>query len=136
MAQAAAGTDRPAAPVLFQPWLSQHLTAVAEDAPMRVAVRGTSLDRAVAALDEVGMRVQQRWRLVDIAVGVGTAEQVRALRNQPGLRYVEGDRNPPASEGVLPAGPHQRHRHPLGRRARNARRRDRRRQRGRHALSP
>lgn len=75
----------------FQPWLERHLTEIAADAPLRVAVRGTSIDAAVEAVEAVGMRVQQRWSLVDVAVGVGTADQVRALRQQPDVVYVEGD---------------------------------------------
>ena len=75
----------------FQPWLERELTEVAADAPLRVAVRGASLQDALSALDDVGLTVQQRWPLVDIAVGFGTADQVRALRAQPGVLHVEGD---------------------------------------------
>ncbi len=75
----------------FQPWLERELTEVASDARLRVAVRGTSIDSALSALDAVGLTVQQRWPLVDIAVGFGTADQVRALRAQPGVLHVEGD---------------------------------------------
>jgi subtilisin family serine protease len=75
----------------FSPWLEKHLTEVAADTPLRVMVRGTSIDAAVAATEAAGLQVQQRWELVDIAVGIGTPAEVRALRGQPGAVYVEGD---------------------------------------------
>jgi subtilisin family serine protease len=75
----------------FHPWLEQHLTEVAPDAPLRVMVRGTSVDAADAATRAAGLTVQQRWELVDVVVGVGTPAQVRALRDQGGVVYVEGD---------------------------------------------
>ena len=75
----------------FDPWLEQHLTAVAADAPLRVMVRGTSTDTAAAAVQAAGLAVQQRWELVDVVVGLGTPAQVDALRADPGVVYVEGD---------------------------------------------
>ncbi|MEX2289420.1 MAG: S8 family serine peptidase [Mycobacteriales bacterium] len=85
------GTAVQPSPPAFQPWLEQHLTGVPADTVLRVMVRGTSIDAAVAATEAVGLQVQQRWALVDIAVGVGTPVQVQALREQPGVLYVEGD---------------------------------------------
>jgi subtilisin family serine protease len=75
----------------FQPWLEQHLTEVPADTLLRVMVRGTSVEAAGAATLAAGLAVQQRWALVDIVVGLGTPAQVQALRDQPGVVYVEGD---------------------------------------------
>jgi subtilisin family serine protease len=86
-----AAPQAPDAQASLQPWLEQQLTQVAADAPLRVAVRGESLDGALAAAGAAGLTVQQEWSLVDTAVVVGTAEQVRALRSQPGVVHLEGD---------------------------------------------
>ena len=75
----------------FQPWLERHLTEVSADTPLRVAVRGTSVEAAAAAVAAAGLVEQQRWSLVDVVVGVGTAAQVEALRDQEGVLRVEGD---------------------------------------------
>ncbi len=84
------GTSQQSGPA-FQPWLEQHLTDVAVDTPVRVAVRGTSVDAAAEAVNAAGLVEQQRWALVDVVVGVGTAAQVEALRGQEGVLRVEGD---------------------------------------------
>lgn len=55
-------------------------------------VRGSSEAAATAAVTAVGMRVQQEWPLVDVAVGVGPAAAVAGLPGQPGVLYVEGER--------------------------------------------
>ena len=86
----AATPDQQSAP-RFQPWLEQHLTEVAAGTPLRVMVRATSIDAAVAATQAAGLTVQQQWPLVDIAVGLGTPAQVRALRDRREVIYVEGD---------------------------------------------
>ena len=64
---------------------------MADDATLRVMVRGTSLEAATAAVQGVGLGLQQSWELVDIVVAVGTAAQVQALRAAPGVVYVEGE---------------------------------------------
>lgn len=75
----------------FQPWLERQLTEVAATAPLRVAVRGASMDQALAGLAAAGLTEQQRWPLVNMVIGLGTADQVRELRTQPGVLHVEGD---------------------------------------------
>ena len=79
--------DRPS----LQPWLDRHLGSLADSARLRVMVRGTSTTAAAEAVEAVGMTVQQRWPLVDVAVGLGPASAVRGLLGQPGVLHVEGD---------------------------------------------
>ena len=75
----------------LQPWLASELTEVASTADLRVMVRGTSDAAAASALEAVGMRVQQRWPLLDVAVGVGPAAAVTGLLASDDVVYVEGD---------------------------------------------
>jgi subtilisin family serine protease len=76
---------------VFQPWLEQHLTEVTADAPLRVAVQGTSVEAAADAATAVGLRLQQRWERVDTVVAIGTPAQVESLRAQDRVLRVEGD---------------------------------------------
>ena len=76
---------------VFQEWLDGHLAGLAADASLRVAVQGTSVEAAEAAVTAAGMAVQQRWALVDTVVAIGTAGQVESLRTAPDVRRVEGD---------------------------------------------
>ena len=79
----------PAASV--QPWLAGQLADRTADGPLRVAVRGTSTDAALAAVAAAGLTVQQRWERVDTVVALGSVEQVRAVTGREGVVRVDGD---------------------------------------------
>ena len=82
----------PAVPVAerLQPWLAQQLAAKPTER-IRVSVSGETTEAAVAAVEAVGLTVQQTWDSVGIVIAVGSPAQVQAVVTQPGVTYVEGD---------------------------------------------
>ncbi len=88
---ALAGSSTPASQERLAPWLQGQLRTAPVSVPLRVMVSGERKGDASRALARTGLRLQQSWDLVGIAVGVGLPAQVRRLAAQPGVRYVEGD---------------------------------------------
>ncbi len=86
-----AASSAPATTSRIAPWLQGALRTAPASAPMRVMVSGAHPGDAKRALVRSGLRLQQSFDLVGIAVGIGLPAQVRRITLQPGVRYVEGD---------------------------------------------
>jgi len=82
---------QPALPGTLQPWLAQHLSEVTPTTTLRVLVQSSTSDRAADAIRAGGLKVQQKWQLAGMAIGVGPARLVPLVASQPGVTYVEGD---------------------------------------------
>jgi subtilisin family serine protease len=85
----AAPSDPPLAPV--QDFLAGTLGTLGEAAATTVLVHGTDIAAARAAVDATGMRPVTEFERIGVAVASGTADQVRAVRAQPGVTYLEGN---------------------------------------------
>lgn len=62
--------------------------------PTTVMVHGSSLAAARDAVSATGMTSAGEFRAIDVVVARATADQVRAVRTQPGVTYVEGGAQP------------------------------------------
>ena len=74
-----------------QPWLSQQLDALDAATPTTVLVHGTDLAAARAAVRAAGLTEVTSFDRIGVVVAKGLAAQVRAVRSQGGVTYVEGN---------------------------------------------
>ncbi|MGH8791961.1 MAG: S8 family peptidase [Stackebrandtia sp.] len=77
---------------VIQPWLAETLSETALDAAVPVMVHGDDLDAARAAASAAGLTALTDLERIGVAVALGTPDQVRAVAEEPGVSYVEGDR--------------------------------------------
>jgi len=54
-------------------------------------VHGTDIAAARAAVDATGMRTVTEFTTIGVVVASGTAQQIEAVRTQPGVTYLEGN---------------------------------------------
>ena len=83
-------SDQALAPV--QPWLSSQLGVLKAATPTTVLVHGTDTAAATKAVQAVGLRRVTSFDKVGVVVATGLPAQVQAVRSQPGVTYVEGNR--------------------------------------------
>lgn len=89
LSAAPAGAAAAAAPV--QPWLAKRLTTLTSAATETVLVHGTDIATARTAVASSGMRLVTTFDEIGVAVAKGSPAQIRAVRSQPGVTYVEGN---------------------------------------------
>ncbi|KRF24261.1 S8 family serine peptidase [Phycicoccus sp. Soil803] len=75
-----------------QPWLASQLGVLKAATPTTVLVHGTDLASATKAVQAVGLRKVTSFDKVGVVVATGLPAQVQAVRAQPGVTYVEGNR--------------------------------------------
>ncbi|WAL67198.1 S8 family serine peptidase [Amycolatopsis cynarae] len=71
--------------------LAGLLAAVADTVPMTTLVHATDVATAEHAVRQAGLAEITRFTRIGVVAASGTAGQVRALRRQPGVTYVEHD---------------------------------------------
>ena len=81
--------SQPLAPV--QPWLSSQLSVLQAATPTTVLVHGTDTAAAQRAVSAAGLRQVTTFDKIGVVVATGLPAQVRAVRAQPGVTYVEGN---------------------------------------------
>lgn len=69
--------------------LAQQLSTLTGTIP--VFVHGTNVTAAKQAVADSGLTLITTWNKIGVAVARGTAAQIGAVRNRPGVSYVEGD---------------------------------------------
>ena len=74
-----------------QPWLSQQLGVLDAATPTTVLVHGTDLAAARQAAQAAGLAVNTTFDRIGVVVATGLPAQVRLVRSQPGVTYVEGN---------------------------------------------
>ena len=74
-----------------QPWLQEQLASTPGDEALRVYVHGTTTADARDAVAATGLRLVETFDKVGVAVADGLPAQVRAVAEQDGVTYVEGD---------------------------------------------
>jgi subtilisin family serine protease len=89
IATPAAAAPSAAAPV--QDHLAEQLSSLDGAESATVLVHGTGIAAARAAVAATGMRLVTEFERIGVAVASGTAAQVRAVRTQPGVTYLEGN---------------------------------------------
>jgi subtilisin family serine protease len=72
--------------------LAETLQAAPAGAPLVVFVHGRDLGAARAAVTAAGLRAIKDFDTVGVVAAVGTPGQVRAVAGEPGVTYVEPDR--------------------------------------------
>lgn len=75
----------------LQPWLGQQLGLLNALKPTTVLVHGTDTAAATRAVKAAGLRQVTTFRKIGVVVATGLPAQVRAVRSQPGVTYVEGN---------------------------------------------
>lgn len=86
---AAAAPGAPLAPLSTS--LAATLGTLADTAPMTALVHGTDLAAARTAARQAGLTEVTAFRRIGVVVAKGTAGQVRTVRAQAGVTYVEGN---------------------------------------------
>jgi serine protease AprX len=79
------------APAPLQPWLATQLGSLPATTPLAVLVHGTDTAAAQRAAGAVGLRQVTTFDRIGVVVATGLPSQVRAVRSQPGVTYVEGN---------------------------------------------
>ena len=74
-----------------QPWLAHQLSTVSATQVLPVMVHGTDIDTARRAVSASGLSLVTTYDKIGVAVARGTASQVRAAGQQPGVTYLEGN---------------------------------------------
>ncbi len=74
-----------------QPWLGRQLGLLDALTPTTVLVHGTDLRAARDAVAAAGLRPVTSFDRIGVVVATGLPAQVRAVRAQPGVTYVEGN---------------------------------------------
>src|SRR5262245_59029744 len=86
---AAAAPAGPLAPISSS--LAATLNTVADALPMTTMVHGKDLAAARDAVKQAGLTEVTSFRRIGVVVAKGNAGQVRAVRAQTGVTYVEGN---------------------------------------------
>ncbi|TDV54835.1 S8 family serine peptidase [Actinophytocola oryzae] len=86
---AAAAPGDPLAPLSAT--LASTLRTAPDDLPMTALVHGEDLAAAHDAVRTAGLAEITSFRRIGVVAAAGTAEQLRAVRELPGVTYVEGD---------------------------------------------
>ena len=87
-AAASVSPDRDGARV--QDWLADRLAGLG-GGELTVMVHGTDLAAADAAVEAAGLERGTSFDRIGVVVARGTADQVEAVRTEPGVTYVEGN---------------------------------------------
>ena len=75
-----------------QPWLSSQLAVLGAVTPTTVLVHGTDLAAAKRAVRAAGLAQVTTFDKIGVVVATGLPAQVRLVRAQQGVTYVEGNR--------------------------------------------
>ena len=78
-------------PAPLQPWLQSQLGVLSALTPTTVLVHGTDTAAATRAARAVGLRTVTTFDTIGVVVATGLPAQVKAVRSQPGVTYVEGN---------------------------------------------
>lgn len=82
----------PQPPAKVDPFLAGQMASASSSQKLLVFVHGNENSLAVSAVRNSGMTLINDFKLVSVAVGVGTPDQIRKAGTQPGVTYLEGDR--------------------------------------------
>ncbi len=73
-----------------QDWLADRLAGLG-DGRLTVLVHGTDLAAADAAVEAAGLERGTSFDRIGVVVARGTADEIEAVRGEPGVTYVEGN---------------------------------------------
>lgn len=89
-AGSASGDPQPPAPM--SPSLAEQMALAEADEPLRLMVHGTDLAAAEEAVAATGMSRLGALDRIGVVVACATPAQVEAARTEPGVVYLEGER--------------------------------------------